>query len=118
MLESVFLERNFPIQSDALDQAGAGLDKILAQSLRLAAPGQAPLLAWPLVCGSAVAERTRAFSFRDGILHVEVADPGWKSELQSLAHRYLAGINRYTKEPVIRIEFVAPAPDKNKNVPR
>ena len=89
-----------------MEQARSGLEKILAQSLRLSAPGEAPLLAWPLVCGSAVAERTRAIGFQAGVLRVEVADTGWKSELQTLAHRYLAAINRYTSEPVLKIEFV------------
>jgi predicted nucleic acid-binding Zn ribbon protein len=89
-----------------LEQAGSGLDKIVAQSLRLAPPAEAPLLAWPVVCGSAVAERTRALGFEDGVLRVEVAGARWKAELQALAPRYLAVINRYTSEPVRRIEFV------------
>ncbi len=63
-------------------------------------------MAWPVVCGSAVAERTRALSFEDGVLRVEVAGQGWKAELQALAPRYLAMINRYTTEAVRRIEFV------------
>jgi hypothetical protein len=88
-----------------VEQAGSGLDKIVAQSLRLAPPSEAPLLAWPVVCGSAVAERTRALRFEDGVLHVEVAGQRWKAELQSLAPRYLAVINRYTSEAVRRIEF-------------
>jgi predicted nucleic acid-binding Zn ribbon protein len=93
-----------------LEQAGSGLEKIVAQSLRLAPRAEAPLMAWPVVCGSAVAERTRALSFADGVLHVEVAGQGWKAELQALAPRYLAMINRYTTEAVRRIEFVvAPA---------
>jgi len=65
------------------------------------------LLAWPVVCGSAVAERTRAVRFQDGVLSVEVADARWKSGLLELAPRYLAMINRYTMEAVHRIEFVA-----------
>lgn len=89
-----------------MQRAGAGLEKIVAQSLRQASPGEAPLLAWPLVCGSAVAERSRALNFEVGVLRVEVADAGWKSELQSLAPRYVAAINRYTAEAVNRIEFV------------
>ncbi len=89
-----------------MEQAGAGLGKIVAQSLRQAPPGEGPLLAWPVVCGSAVAERTRALSFADGVLRVEVAGAGWKAELQALAPRYLATINRYTAEAVHRIEFV------------
>ena len=63
-------------------------------------------MAWPVVCGSAVAERTRALAFSDGVLRVEVTGQRWKSELQALAPRYLAMINRYTTEPVLRIEFV------------
>jgi hypothetical protein len=94
-----------------LEQAGAGLEKIVAKSLRLAPRAEAPLMAWPVVCGSAVAERTRALSFDDGVLRVEVAGLGWKAELQALAPRYLAAINRYTAEAVRRIDFVVSRAD-------
>jgi len=94
-----------------VEQAGSGLEKIVAQSLRLAPRAEAPLLAWPVVCGSAVAERTRALSFEDGVLRVEVAGPRWRAELQGLAPRYLAVINRYTTEAVRRIEFVVACQD-------
>jgi hypothetical protein len=94
-----------------LEQAGVGLEKIVAQSLRLAPPAEAPLRAWPVVCGSVVAERTRALSFEDGVLRVEVAGLGWKAELQALAPRYVAVINRYTAEAVRRIEFVVSPAD-------
>ena len=40
------------------------------------------------------------------LLRVAVADVGWRSELQSLAPRYLASINRYTVQAVRKIEFV------------
>jgi predicted nucleic acid-binding Zn ribbon protein len=93
-----------------LEQAGAGLEKLVAQSLRQVPAAEVPVLAWPLVCGSAVAERSRALSFADGVLQVEVANAGWKSELQSLAPRYLAAINRYSAEAVNRIEFVVARP--------
>ena len=63
-------------------------------------------MAWPVVCGSAVAERTHALNFVDGVLRVAVPDAGWKSELQGLAPRYLAAINKYTLQAVRRIEFV------------
>lgn len=89
-----------------MELAGAELERIVAQSLRRAPTSQAPLMAWPIVCGSAVAERTLALSFIDGVLRVGVADMGWKSELQALAPRYLAAINRYTTEAVRRIDFV------------
>jgi hypothetical protein len=91
-----------------LEQAGAGLEKLVAASLRDSV--DTPLLAWPLACGSTVAERTRALDFMDGVLRVEVADLSWKSELQALAPRYLAVMNRYTQEQVRRIEFVIVRP--------
>ena len=94
-----------------MQQAGSELEKIVAQSLRQAPPAQAPLMAWPVVCGSAVAERTRALDFQDGILSVAVPDAGWRSELQTLAPRYLAAINRYTVQMVRRIEFVVTRPE-------
>jgi hypothetical protein len=101
-----------------LEQAGSHLEKIVAQSLRQLPPSEAPLMAWPVVCGSAVAERTRALSFGDGVLRVVVADPGWKLELQALAPRYLAAINRYTTEIVRRIEFVVAVPENTGRNPR
>jgi hypothetical protein len=89
-----------------LEPASAGLERIVISSLRRAPQGEAPLLAWPLVCGSAVAERTRALQFADAVLRVQVPDAGWKRELQSLAPRYLAVLNRYAGQKVERIEFV------------
>jgi hypothetical protein len=89
-----------------MEQAGAGLEKIVLGSLRRAPDGEAPVLAWPLVCGSVVAERTRALEFAGAVLRVEVPDAGWKREMQSLAPRYLATLNRYAGQKVERIEFV------------
>lgn len=94
-----------------MQPAGLGLDRVVARSLRKAPAGQAPLLAWPLACGSAVAGRTRALNFADGVLRVKVPDAGWREELQTLAPRYLAVLNRYVAENVARIEFVI-APQK------
>lgn len=75
-------------------------------------------MAWPVVCGSAVAQRTQALSFQDGVLRVAVPELGWRAELQSLAPRYLAAINRYTVEAVRRIEFVVAAGDRSTRNPR
>lgn len=90
----------------AMEQVGAGLEKIVSGSLRRAPAGQGPLLAWALACGHAVAARTRADAFVQGVLRVEVPDAGWRAELQALAPQYLAVINRYVAESVKRIEFV------------
>jgi hypothetical protein len=90
----------------AMEQVGAGLEKIVAGSLRRSPAGEGPLLAWPLASGQAVAARTRAVGFAQGILRVEVPDAGWRAELQALSPQYLAVLNRYVAESVRRIEFV------------
>ena len=86
--------------------AATGLEKVVARSLRHAPPGAAPVLAWPLACGRAVAERTRALDFTNGVLRIEVPDVGWRAELQFLAPRYVAAINRYVTDNVARVEFI------------
>ena len=101
-----------------METAGPDLERIVAQSLRQAPPMQAPLMAWPVVCGSAVAERTHALTFSDGVLRVAVSDAGWKAELQGLAPRYLTAINKYTSQPVRRIEFVIIRPENAPNSSR
>jgi predicted nucleic acid-binding Zn ribbon protein len=89
-----------------LDRAAGRLETIVAKALHRAPAQESPLLAWPVACGSAVAERTRALSFSDGVLRVQVADAGWQRELKALAPRYLAAINRYSAATVRQIEFV------------
>jgi Dna[CI] antecedent, DciA len=92
-----------------MDLIGAGIDRVVAASVQHAPASSRPLLAWPLACGAMVAARTVALDFGDGVLRVEVPDAGWRLELQSLAPRYLAVINRYTADGVQRIEFVIAA---------
>jgi len=92
-----------------LNRASAGLENIIVRALHRAPVDESPLLAWPVACGSAVAERTRALSFADGVLRVEVADAGWRRELANLAPRYLALVNKYSAIAVKRIEFVVKA---------
>jgi hypothetical protein len=89
-----------------MERAGTRLEAVVAKALHLAPAEESPLLAWPVACGSVVAERTRAVAFFDGILRVEVADKGWRQELMSLAPRYVAALNRYSAVQVRRIEFV------------
>jgi predicted nucleic acid-binding Zn ribbon protein len=97
-----------------MERATAGLQKIVSDALRRTPPGQAPLLAWPLACGTAVAERTRVLDYSQGVLRVEVPDSGWRSELQTLAPQYVAVINRYVAETVRRIDFVTSSATKIK----
>lgn len=93
-----------------MQPAAAAFERIVANSVRKAPAGQGPLIAWALACGHKVSERTQAVRFADGILQVEVPDLGWRKELQALAPRYVAEINRYVAETVKRIEFVVKPP--------
>src|SRR5713101_4391807 len=86
----------------SLNRASSGLVSIVTKALHRAPASESPLLAWPVACGSAVAERSRALSFSDGILQVEVAVTGWRRELAHLAPRYVALINKYSATPVKR----------------
>jgi len=101
----------------SMQSAGAGLDKLIARSLRKAPAAEVPLLAWPLACGSAVAARTRALDYEDGVLRVEVPDAGWRRELQALAPRYVATLNQYATEGVQRVEFVVAGRKPASSVP-
>lgn len=89
-----------------MDRVDSHLESVVSRALHRAPADESPLLAWPVACGSAVAERTRAVTFVDGVLQVEVSDHGWRQELMALAPRYVASINKYSAVPVRRIEFV------------
>ena len=89
-----------------MEQAASRLESVISRVLQQVPAAESVLLAWPVACGSAVAERTQAVAFSDGILQVEVSDAGWRRELSALAPRYLAAVNRYARAKVERIEFV------------
>jgi predicted nucleic acid-binding Zn ribbon protein len=89
-----------------MEHVASGLEKVVASSLRRVRTPHAILLAWPVVCGHAVAQRTQALQFLDGVLQVEVPDKSWRAELQALAPQYVALINRFVAGGVRRIEFV------------
>ncbi len=86
--------------------ASTTLKKIFADTLRREAGDDAPLLAWPLACGSKVAEKTSAIAYADGVLTVEVADVTWKQQLQGLNRQYLAALKQISAQPVTAIKFV------------
>jgi predicted nucleic acid-binding Zn ribbon protein len=87
-------------------RAKVALEKIVAEQLRRAPANEQPLLAWAVVCGKAVAEKTAAQSFNDGELLITVPDRGWQKELASFVPQYIAGIKRIIgKDVVQRITF-------------
>ena len=89
-----------------MERAGERLDRTLHQVLRRVPSKNSILLAWPIACGSAVADRTRALRFENGVLSVAVPDQGWRRELTALAGQFVAAMNRVATERVQRIEFV------------
>ena len=71
-----------------MESARENVKSLARRILRDAAPEEAVALAWPLACGSAVAQRTQALAFSDGILRVRVPDLGWKSQLEAFSPQY------------------------------
>ena len=86
--------------------ASITLKKIFADTLRQEAGDDAPLLAWPLACGSKVAEKTSAIGYADGVLTVEVPDATWQQQLQGLNRQYLSALRQISAQPVSTIKFV------------
>jgi hypothetical protein len=84
------------------------LEKIVLDALKRVPElkAEAPVLAWPLVCGRMVANKTAAVSFGEGKLTVQVPDAEWKAQLGRFVPQYLAALKRTGGEDVKHIEFV------------
>jgi hypothetical protein len=67
---------------------------------------EAAVLAWSLVCGSAIAERTQALSFHAGALQVRVPDAEWRSQLEVFSVTYLERLSKLLGDKIARIEFL------------
>ena len=85
------------------------LPKLAATVLKGAPEEDKPMLFWPLVCGAAVARKTRATAFHDGVLTVEAPDAAWQAQLSDMAAQYVAALRKPLGERVQRIEFVVAA---------
>ncbi len=92
-----------------MERARGGLQKIMAEALRQTASEEGPMLAWPLVCGSAVAAKTKALGFKDGVLRVQTQDETWRKQLADFVPAYVAALNELVRERVVRIEFTVAA---------
>jgi predicted nucleic acid-binding Zn ribbon protein len=89
-----------------MQHARGTLKKIFTQNVCANAGAEAPLLAWPVACGGAVAANTRALSFVDGALVVAVPDAVWRNQLQFMSQQYLTGLNQIAGQTVRSISFV------------
>ena len=88
-----------------MQSSGPALKKILRDALRHAPEQEAPIWAWPLVSGAAVAAKTEALAFENGVLRVLVPDERWRAQLADMAPQYVAAINSFVGVKVSRIEF-------------
>ena len=89
------------------------LQKIAADLLQSAPANEAPLLAWPMACGSSVAGRTKALSFEDGVLTIAAVDKAWCTQLSSFSDSYLQTLNRICPTQVTKLRFVIEKSDQS-----
>jgi predicted nucleic acid-binding Zn ribbon protein len=94
------------LDTDLMRHAGSTLKKIFADALHRDGGDDAPVLAWPLVCGSKVAGMTSALGYADGVLTVEVPDTTWQQQLYIFNAQYLAALKQMSAQPVNAIKFV------------
>ncbi|MGH9194948.1 MAG: DciA family protein [Acidimicrobiia bacterium] len=65
--------------------------------------------AWDQLVGPRIARHSRALTFRDGILHVEVEGSAWMHELRFLGRDLVRKINNHLgAERVREVRFVMP----------
>jgi hypothetical protein len=88
-----------------MESVRTGLRQIMQDLLRACPAEEAVILAWPLVCGKEVAARTTAANFSQGTLTVEVADVGWRNQLQSFTPRYVSGYEGLLGQVVKSVQF-------------
>ena len=92
-----------------MEHGRGDLHRLFTDALKNASPDEAPILAWPLVCGPGVANRTKPMDFHGGVLRIQVPDKEWQAQLESLSNDYLrAFATLVEKKKVTRIEFVVP----------
>lgn len=88
-----------------MQSARQDLHAIAARVLKDTDPADAVVLAWPLVCGAAVAQRVRAVAFENETLRVSVPDKGWQSQLEAFNPQYLHRLSQLAGVAVKRITY-------------
>jgi predicted nucleic acid-binding Zn ribbon protein len=64
---------------------------------------------WPAVAGPRLARHTRALSFRDGTLAVEVEGSAWMHELGFLKRELVRNLNRHLGAEIVQDVRLVPA---------
>lgn len=60
------------------------LRRSLGRSLQTLPPLDRLTAAWPVACGAAMARRGLVTGFANGVLHIEVLDPGWLDQMRGM----------------------------------
>ena len=77
----------------------------LSQSLNRLQVEDKLAAAWPVVCGRVLAERGIVVGFRDGLVHVEVADGAWLRQMMSMQRQLAGELGRIAGVQVRGIHF-------------
>ena len=96
-----------------MQSARQDLQSLAAHVFKNTDPAEAVVLAWPLVCGTAVAERVRAIAFENETLRVAVPDKGWQFQLEAFSAQYLHRLSRLAGVPVNRISYEIVSSEKS-----
>jgi hypothetical protein len=85
------------------------LRDLLRSSLASALDGLTPedriSTCWPVVCGPAIAQRTRILSFTENTLQIAVFDAIWLQQMKDLHAKFLHDLPRISKVPVNAILY-------------
>src|SRR5712691_5826611 len=99
-----------------LRSVAAMLPELLQQlGLAQTAEGWRAVADWPAVAGARIAGRTRAVSFREGVLTVEVEGSAWMHELGFLKPELVRNLNRHLGASVVRDVRFMPAGTRPKD---
>ena len=86
------------------------LPAVLEQlGLARTAEGWRAVSEWPAVAGARIARHTRALSFRDGTLAVEVEGSAWMHELGFLKRELVRNLNRHLGAEIVQDVRLVPA---------
>lgn len=76
--------------------------ELLLRTLPPESREEAVLLAWPIVAGPAILARTRAERLEGDILHIQVDDPTWQTQLNAVGNDLIQALNQLLGERRIR----------------
>lgn len=78
----------------------------LGRSLRTLSEEDRLAAAWPVACGSALAERAEVLGLdADGVLHVRVLQPGWREQFVQMRTMLAADLSRIAGVRLQTIHF-------------